>query len=248
MQAQFSEYGITSKPFLVERFTDIQYLYAIFKHEFIDSSNMQPGHITSFLRCIKKWYDTGEPYAIFCEDDIDFSSINYWSFTWNEFMDNLPSDWECVQLIRIQEWLGDTNLIAGRYEAEEQVELNLRQRRWDDWGSSFLLSREYAKKLLDRHYIDEYTFNLNIPCPDWSLLYPVVEHLLYRNLGVVYNVPILFENTQFDSTNLTGWINSGGKIEDWHKKSYHHKVSAYKYKQKWQDAGLTTSIQEIMGK
>ena len=39
-----------------------------------------------------------EEYAIFVDDDTDISTIDYWSFTWDEFVANLPKNWECVQL------------------------------------------------------------------------------------------------------------------------------------------------------
>jgi GR25 family glycosyltransferase involved in LPS biosynthesis len=75
------------------------------KHtHYLDKATL--GCICSHLKMIKKWYDeTNEDYAFFCEDDLSFETVQYWNFSWKDFVDNLPENWDCVQLICIGEHL-----------------------------------------------------------------------------------------------------------------------------------------------
>ena len=60
------------------------------------------GCVVSHIKMIKKWYEeTDEDYAFFCEDDLSLETVQYWNFTWEEFMNILPSKWECIQLCLI---------------------------------------------------------------------------------------------------------------------------------------------------
>ena len=62
-------------------------------------TSKEVGCTTSHLKAIKHWYDTSDSaYAIIMEDDIDLDVVRCWSFSWTEFMANLPYDWDVVQL------------------------------------------------------------------------------------------------------------------------------------------------------
>lgn len=157
---------------------------------FVHEVTAQFGTIIAHLNIMRNWYNScNEPYAIFCEDDVSFESVNYWNFTWNEFMKNLPNDWECVQLMRlISPW--DDN-------AEQFVKIDLREGRW--WGAHSLMRREYVKKILEKTCIgfDEYH------CEIWEgdvPITPIVENLLFIGVGKVYNIPLLIENLRFNTT------------------------------------------------
>lgn len=137
----------------------------------------------SHILTIKTWYDTtDEAYGFFCEDDISLETLQYWKFTWKEFMQNLPADWEAVQLCLI---------------SENDREIKFTKRiSWDWGGQAYILKREYAKKLLDAHYNDG-TFDFTIPGLDFV---PCVEHMLFDGIGIVYNFPLFVENLNFTST------------------------------------------------
>ena len=65
----------------------------------IGISSGEVGCVTSHLKAIKQWYETTDtPYAIFAEDDVSFDTAFFWKFTWNEFLEKLPYDWDVVQL------------------------------------------------------------------------------------------------------------------------------------------------------
>jgi GR25 family glycosyltransferase involved in LPS biosynthesis len=141
------------------------------------------GAITSHIQTIKNWLDTSnEEYAFFCEDDLSFETLDYWNFTWKEFMDKLPEDWEALQLCLIS-------------EAYQTIKFSERS-RWD-WGcQAYVLKRSYAEKLIDAHYKDN-VYDLTIPGLDFI---PCIEHVLFDGIGKVYNFPLFVEDISFEST------------------------------------------------
>jgi len=139
------------------------------------------GCITSHLKAIKKWYMISEsPYAVFFEDDISLETAEYWNFTWEEFMDNLPLDWECIQLACIR---------------DKDIQMNIKKRAWDDWSiSAYMITRDYAKRLLDAYYEnDEFTLDLKN-----TIYWPVAENVIYF-IGRTYTFPLLIENLKFET-------------------------------------------------
>ena len=101
----------------------------------------------------------------------------YWNFTFQEFIDNLPEDWECVQLTSVR---------------PNSLNIKLRERLDDDWNAAaYLIKRNYAKKIIDNYYINDNKFNLQI---NNTNLIPIVENILFSNIGKVYNFPIFVED------------------------------------------------------
>lgn len=194
MEEQFTYFGITkTSVYQTERYSEI------FKNINIKGAELekkyieqQQGTMVSYINLLRNWYvSTSEEYAIFCEDDISFESIKYWNFTWNEFIQRIPIDWECLQLIRmISPW---------SKKDEETLRLDLRHGRW--WGSSALLKRSYVKKILDRTCTgyNEYTFDIIYADIKYE---PIIENILFLNLGRVYNFPMFIENINIPTTYL----------------------------------------------
>lgn len=141
------------------------------------------GAITSHIQTIKDWLDTStDEYAFFCEDDLSFDTLQYWKFSWKDFMSKLPDDWEALQLCLISEVNRDV------YFTERG--------HWD-WGcQAYVLKRSYAKKLVSLHYKDG-TYDLTIPELDFT---PCIEHVLFDGIGKVYNFPLFVEDISFEST------------------------------------------------
>ena len=178
---QFQKYGITPIPIISKRFAqsdDIvtgKYLHQL--------NNGTKGCCVSHLKAIKQWYDsTEEEYGFFCEDDLSLETVQYWNFTWEEFMKKIPKDSECFQLLTIR----------ANFDTFE-----LRERYWDDWGATaYIIGRDYAKKIID-NYIKGNTYHLEIPNND---IMPLIENILFSSIGKTYTVPLFVENTEFIST------------------------------------------------
>jgi hypothetical protein len=190
MQAQFEKYGIRSNAFITERYTEIKENLIVTCTN-CDKNSQQTAAVISHLNNLRHWYTTtNEPYAIFCEDDISFESIEYWSFTWNEFMQHLPENWECVQLLRAENDFTEKNLSNFKLEA--------RWGRW--WGSHCLLKRSYVKKLLDQYCFSYNHYNLVIP-GEHAGYYAIVENVLFLGFNSCINVPLLVDNLEFQDPN-----------------------------------------------
>ena len=181
LEEQFKTYNIIPNAVISKRYNESN---DIITGKYIGSLNEgTKGCCVSHLKAIKKWYEeTNENYGFFCEDDLSLETVEYWDFNWEQFMNSIPQDAECIQLFTIR----------GEYDT-----FDLRSRHWDDWGATaYIMSRTYAKKIIDTFIIGE-TFNLEIPN---SNLMPLIETILFSGIGESYVCPLFVENVDFDST------------------------------------------------
>ena len=179
------------------------------------------GCTISHLKAIKNWYTktTDSEYALFLEDDVTLQTAYNWNFTWEEFINELPSDWDCVQLTCIKENLS---------------EVKLREREWDDWSvTGYIITRKYAKLLIDTYFKEDGTIHLYT---NEGTTYPCIENVIYT-LGKVYCIPLLVENVNFDSTFY------GKTINEPHKQD--HVSSANFVTNWWKQNGNQTNIKEL---
>lgn len=185
LEKQFAEYGIIPKPVISKRFSESDDQIT---GEFIQSLNSgTAGCVASHLKMIRKWYEeTDEDYGFFCEDDLSLETLGYWDFTWEEFIGKIPEDAHAVQLL----------IIRKNFETFE-----LRRRLWDDWsGTAYILTREYAKILINRYCLDENRFHLEI-IEDGNHISPLLENVLFETIkNISYSAPLFIENTEFKST------------------------------------------------
>ena len=111
---------------------------------------------------IKDWYEnTDEDYGFFAEDDLSLETVQYWDFTWEDFISNTPEDADCIQLLTIR---------------NKFPTMQIRERYWDDWGATaYIITRDYAAKIINT-YMKEDGYHLEIP---QSSIQPLVENLLF---------------------------------------------------------------------
>ena len=185
IKKQFAEYGITPTAILSKRFAETD---DEITGKFLDQMNGgTTGCVISHLKAIRKWYEeTDEDYAFFCEDDLSLETIEYWDFTWEEFIEIIPEDACCVQLL----------VIRKDYET-----FDLRKRYWDDWaGTAYIITRDYAKVLVENYCLGEKRFHLELP-GSRNVLTPLVENVLFETLeNVCYTIPLFVEDIQFNTT------------------------------------------------
>lgn len=193
------EHGITNiRPHIFEKYDDAKHSYIgdVYKL-FCNSGEMGRAPVTSHLKAIKEWYfDTDEEYAFFCEDDMCFDNVPYWNFTWQEFFEGLPKDWEMVQLC----WVRENTMFSF-----SPFGVKLRHRCWCDWsGCAYLIKRSQAKKLLSHYYrngefcLDYQGADLEVrsrPENCWSLT-PCIETIIFTNFSEpskIYGFPLFLE-------------------------------------------------------
>lgn len=194
MQRQFDHYGITNtNAYLTERFEKItNHVQVLGTGLVMPEVHTQMGTIISHVNLLRNWYvSTDEEYAIFCEDDISFGSIQYWNFTWDEFIQRLPEHWNGVQLTKVMMPYCNPN-------GDPNITLKLTRGRW--WGAHSLFRRSYVKTILDAVCKGYNSYQLDTIDIGGVAYGPIIENLLYLQAGGVFNFPMLFEDASFNTT------------------------------------------------
>lgn len=242
MDLQMKTYGVPRHEYFLTDRWDVVGKHSEVITKYPEYSAPVQGTLISHLNMMRHWYlTTDEPYAIFSDDDTDFSTCEYWNFTWEDFVNNLPLNWKFVQLLRARmdpmdisknAWDSYLKMTYGRY-----------------WGVCALMSREYVKMCLDTHIKAYNLYDLRLLANDWDYpdyrdpnLYEYVENVLYLNKWpIVYNFP-LFLNSDVTKTEST--YNSIEYVDHAHK-SEHNKcwvVSREVFLELWQNADKNFDI------
>jgi hypothetical protein len=249
LQETFQKYNIEKiTPHIFKRYDDNE-------HKVIgrDVDNLAPkthrGPVTSHLKAIRHWYEnTDEEYTIFCEDDVSFETVQYWNFTWEEFFNSLPKNWDCVQLS-----LSSTHQIYLDRVIHE-ANNKMRPRDWCDWSCvAYLMKRSHAKKILENYYYDD-TFCLEYKGYDlsnrfesgqrWTLI-PNIETLVYSTFDEksrVYTCSLFVENMSFSTTwgDYNGFLYTENTLENIHILSYQNAIDW------WKTKGQSLHLSEIV--
>jgi hypothetical protein len=226
LEKALGNYKVYPKPILSKRFSESD---DIITGKYLHQLNSgTAGCCVSHLKAIKYWYDsTDDDYAFFCEDDLSLETVEYWDFSWKDFIESLPEDAEGIQLLAIR----------NDFETFE-----LRERYWNDWGATaYILTRDYAKKIIDT-YIKDDTFHLEVPNCE---VMPLIENILFTSLGKTYTVPLFVENIEFDSTfskDQDDDVNAGQKNN--HKVA--HEIVLNYWKNKMKGSPEVNKLEELL--
>ncbi len=216
IEDQFGLYGVKVKSIISKRFSECNDQVTGPLVNILDDGTK--GCVVSHLKMIQKWYhETDEDYAFFCEDDLSLETVDYWNFTWEEFVKNLPKDYECVQLCCVR---------------PDSIDIKLRERSLYDWSvTAYIITRSYAKKIIDRYCLEN-SYHLEIVDPE---LYPMPESVLFYGLGKVYSINLFVEDQKLKSTftEING-LETGQK--EYHTETYHHVIEW------WKKNGKTANI------
>jgi GR25 family glycosyltransferase involved in LPS biosynthesis len=141
----------------------------------------------SHLKAIEHWLNTSETdYAIICEDDISFDTVNYWNFTWKEFIDEIKFYWDIIQLSICY--------------SSSNLNYKLQKKKDSDFfygAQCYIIKRNYAKTILKK-YLVEGKYNFDFPAleiiSDAKLLYGHSDHVFVTSL--------FSENTKLNNDNV----------------------------------------------
>ena len=155
----------------------------------------------SHLRALKQFLDkTDWEYVLIMEDDVDLSISESWPFTFEEYINNLPYDWEAVQLTVIN---------------PTEIHPNIHPRFINDFSTGvYLIQRDYATRLIRYHYNyykNEEEYYINNGCKPRA----VADDLIY-NAGRVYAQPLFITN-----------LDLGSDIHQEHIDAFHRKSMEY---------------------
>lgn len=191
--------------------------------------------VISHLKSISEWYtNTDEEYGFFCEDDVLLELNEKWNFTWDDFINHLPSNWGAVQLSLIRNFQSETFDISDRF-------MKFHSYVWDNWSAcSYIVSRRYAKQLIDFHCKGENIFDLNLPY--YPNTVPFIENVLFNadNKETVYTLPLFVENTEIASSFYPKFIESNLKDNQ--------KYSSHLVCEWWKKYGKSKSVEWFFSK
>jgi hypothetical protein len=191
METQFQNWNLNN----VTRFSGSKYLienYDDWKNvlhfpDRIPERHKLAASITlSTLETIKYWLETtNEKYLILMEDDYDLSLIEYWHFDWEYLMNNIPYDWDCIQL---------------GYESTNYIRFYLCPKPQDTFWGPVLINRHFAQKLINLHYFKEkYMLIRKYGQHPFNTGYRVVSlDSFIPFLGKTYQLPLITQNPYLD--------------------------------------------------
>ena len=139
------------------------------------------GCCMTHLKAIKHFYEeTDDDYCMILEDDVDFSTVRHWNFTWQEFIGLAPYDWDCLQL---------TTICTG------DIHVKLHLKFINDFSAAvYLISRHHAAKMM-RHHIRGNKYKL-----DNGVKPRAVSEDTILETGRTYTIPLFLYNMNFGST------------------------------------------------
>lgn len=143
-------------------------------------SSGEIGCVTSHLKAIKQFYESGEPYAIIMEDDCDLELVRFWNFTWKDFYSKIPYDWDVVQIAII---------------ATGDVHIKIHKRFVNEFSTAcYVITRHHAEKMIRLHCRgDKYKLDNGVRPR------PVADDLIY-NSGNTYAIPLLLYKLELGSS------------------------------------------------
>lgn len=192
METQFNFWGIknyervSATKYLASRYDEWKHLLSNERQYAVNP--MYTANFISHIELIKNWLDTtNEEYMIMLEDDYDLSLIKYWNFDWEYLMNNIPYDWDCVQL---------------GYESLTCIHFFLHPKIPATYFGACMINRYYAEKLI-RLYIKNNKFIIDNEFSDIRHLQRghargTVDYSICVN-GKTYCLPLIPQNPKFSS-------------------------------------------------
>jgi hypothetical protein len=144
----------------------------------------------SHIDTLREWVEnTEEEHIILMEDDTDLSLIEYWHFDWEYLMNNIPYDWDAIQLM---------------YNSYYKIYCFLHPKKGITWNGPILINRNYAKKLISLYYSKgKYNFikktnrmDLQTILKSRFVVVDVDDFLGFS--GKVYQLPLFSQNPELD--------------------------------------------------
>jgi len=151
----------------------------------------------SHLYAIKKFLETStEKYGIFCEDDADLTNVKKIKFKMSELFKYTKNNNGCFQLG-----------VSTREDFDTSFFIHYRS-PWDFNCSTYIMSREYAKILINKYFID------NVFSLDNFLSIDIFD---YRNSSIIQSTPvaeyIVYRNKTTLSVPLFSYVISDSSIQ-----------------------------------
>jgi len=154
--------------------------------------NIKNRHLTdvsialSYLLIIKDWLEnTNEKHLVLMEDDYDLFFIEYWHFDWEYLMNNIPYDWDCIQM---------------SFENPNMIPCFLHPILSGHGVGASLINRRHAEKLMSLHYKDgKFDLSQTIGNVQWLMSPNLTVDYFLGHSGNTYCLPLFSVNQNFGS-------------------------------------------------
>jgi hypothetical protein len=205
MENQFKNWNIqnytriSGSKYLGSKYQDWKHLVTTRFEIDLDNSPFIANAITH-IEFLDWWIkNTKDEYLILMEDDYDLDPIKFWHFDWEYLMNNIPYDWDCIQL---------------SYTSKIEVKFFLSPKQ--SHGTFFgpcMLNRRYVEKLISLH-LQNKKFTLNYRTNDWMFrdIDLSVDYCICSP-GRTYCLPLLSMNNS-----LTSYENRVYNRVEWHNR------------------------------
>jgi len=174
-------------------------------------------NFVSHIRFLKHWLETTQDeYLIIMEDDYDFTLMEYWHFSWRELMNNLPANWDCIQL---------------GYEHDHNIIFCLHYKpAVEHLFGPCLLNRHFVEKIVKlyfengKYFINrKNAFGTDNPC---VFAYSVDTAII--NDGVTYRLPLITTVPEFirpERFRMQNWFRESASTYHYWWKIKKHEVN-----------------------
>lgn len=176
MLKQFKKYNITN----FERVSATDYLNTNIKDIVInDTLEKESGLCTTYthLKTIKKFLNSDEDYAIICEDDVDFSTSENWTFCWKDIFNNINNKIDILQMC-----------ISTRLDMDINFHLHNRS-FWDFNCTAYFINKKIAKKILDEYLVDN---KINLSNYKYRKIFDKQNKDSYQTIRIPTNEEIIY--------------------------------------------------------
>tara|TARA_R100000353_G_scaffold91539_1_gene67461 strand:- start:129 stop:989 length:861 start_codon:yes stop_codon:yes gene_type:complete len=185
--------------------------------------NLSPGELgccMSHLKAIKYFLDeTDYDRVLIMEDDVDFSTVKFWNFSWNDLVSYLPHDYDCMQFTVINPAI---------------VHITMHPRFINDFSAAcYLITRHHAEKIVRLHCRGGYTGKQTYKLDNGVQPRATSEDCILYS-GKTYVFPIFLFSMEH-----------GSAIHDEHLDIF-HKNSFNGVNEFWTTSGSQVSIDQLM--
>jgi hypothetical protein len=180
IEQELSSWGISNYRKHYDKYSPQK--YKDWKHLLLDDGLMQTplelSYSINIIDAIVDWYDnTDDEICIVADENVTFKNAKRWQFDWTFLMQQLPYNWDCIQLF---------------VYCSEALKMHMHPWIKSNRGQQcFMITRYFAKRLKHFHYIEE-KFKLYYDTPDKSIpidSYGSMDTFFY-DLGITYTFPV----------------------------------------------------------
>ena len=231
----FADYGISDINFIMFDRWDDKNPSVTFVGDQIKIKDIAKGTTSSHLLAIKQWLETtDDEFGVFFEDDVDFTTVQHWNFTFEEFLKRMGTKWGALHLCGVWDdpwsrWCKDPIMVP-------------RWREYYDHGlQCYVVTRKYARKLVKFYFEDDDVIHWRMPNPYIKGMPPwfsAENNVLMHPLGFdrVWHFP-LFNHNIFDFKSMN--------IYQYQRQDEACVRSYDLIKNFWEDVGSKLTLEEI---